>query len=111
MQLPFGLDVGSFLIGAGFVFVLAFVVFVVNVWWRDATSPFRPQVVAQTTKRTPSQVTLTGIGAFFQFAGAALLVSGVLLLVVFGASISDVRWLGLAGIVSVIIGSLIRLAV
>ncbi len=109
MRLPFGLDLGSFLAGVGFVLVLALIVFLVSIWWKDVTSPFRPQVVVQTTKKTPWQVVFGAFGALFQYVGFALIVAAVALLLVFGFSLTDVRFLGLAGIVILVLGSLMRL--
>ena len=111
MRLPFGLDLVSFLAGVGFVLALALLAFLINVWWKDVTSPFRPQVVAQTTKKTPWQVVIGGFGAVFQYVGAALFVAALALLLFFGFSFLEVRTLGLAGVVVLAVGSLMRVLV
>ncbi len=108
MQLPLGLDPISFLAGVAFMLVLALIAFVLNIWWRAATSPFRPQIVPQTTRRTPWQVVVGGIGAIFQYVGFALLVAATLLLVVFGFTLADIQTLGLVGLGTVLIGTLLR---
>ncbi len=109
MRLPFGLDLISFLAGAGFVIVLAFLVFLVNVWWTDVTSPFRPQAVVQTTKKTPWQVVTGAFGAILQYVGFALVVAAGALVLVFRFSLEEVRWLGLAGLVVIGIGAIMKL--
>lgn len=111
MQLPFGLDLVSFLAGMGLVLVIAFAAFLINVWWRDATSPFRPQIVVQTTKRTPWQVVVGAFGALFQYMGFALVAAAAALLLFFGFSFTDVRTLGLIGLIFVIIGTFMRIIV
>jgi hypothetical protein len=107
MRLPFGLDLTSFVAGALFVVLIGFLVFVVNVWWKDATAPFRPQVVPQTTKKTPWQVVVGGLGRFLQLVGVAMVVAAIALLL-FGFGLADVQVLPLVGGVAVIIGSLMR---
>jgi hypothetical protein len=108
MQLPFGLDPVSFIAGAVFVLVLAFFVFLLNVWWRTATSAFRPQIVAQTTRRTPWQVVVGALGAIVQYVGAALLTAAAVLVLLFGMSLADVATLGLVGLATLVIGTLLR---
>ncbi len=88
--------------------VLALIAFVLNIWWRAATSPFRPQIVPQTTKKTPWQVVVGGLGAIFQYVGVAVLVAVAALLVVFGFALADVRTLGMVGLGTVIVGTLMR---
>jgi hypothetical protein len=108
MQIPLGLDPISFFAGVAFMLVLSLIAFVLNIWWRAATSPFRPQIVPQTTRKTPWQVVVGGLGAIFQYVGFALLVASAVLLVVFGFTLEDVRTLGLVGLATVIIGTLLR---
>jgi hypothetical protein len=109
VQLPFGLDPGSFFAGAGFVLVLALFAFLVNVWWREATSPFRPQVLVQTTKKTPWQVVVGGLGAVLQYVGAALLVASAILILIFRFPPVEVRWLALAGLILIVLGAFFKL--
>lgn len=111
MQLPFGLDPASFCAGAGLVLVLALAAFVLNVWWRELTSPFRPQVLVQTTKRTPWQVVAGAMATVAQYLGLALAFAAVGLLLVFQFPFDDVKYLGLVGLILVAFGTLFKLIV
>jgi hypothetical protein len=109
MTLPFGLDPLSFGAGVVFMLVLALATFVVSVWWRDVTSPFRPQMVLQTTKKTPWQVVGGALASMAQYMGFAFIVASGLLLVLFGFPFVEVRLLLLAGVVLFALGSLLKL--
>jgi hypothetical protein len=109
MTLPFGLDPASFFAGAALVLVLAFATFLISVWWRDVTSPFRPQMVVQTTKKTPWQVVGGALASAAQYVGLALMVAAGVLVVFFGFSFQEVRLLGLAGLILLVLGSLFKL--
>ena len=111
MQLPFGLDPTSFCAGAGLVLVLALAAFLINVWWRDATSPFRPQVVVQMTKKTPWQVVAGAMASVGQYVGVALLVAALALVLIFQFPLDDVKFLALAGVILLAISSLFKLIV
>jgi hypothetical protein len=109
MTLPFGLDPVSFIAGFAFMLVLALATFIVSVWWRDVTSPFRPQMVLQTTKKTPWQVVGGAMASIAQYFGLAFIVASFLLLVLFGFSFVEVRLLMLAGAILLIFGTLFKL--
>lgn len=55
------LDRFSFLVGLVGGGLIGFVIFVIRIWWRGVTAPFRPQLVVQTTKQSPWQVLANSI--------------------------------------------------
>lgn len=54
----------SFIHGFATASGIGFIIFVIRIWLRSVTAPFRPQVVVHTTGQTPWQVLANSVVTF-----------------------------------------------
>jgi len=54
----------GFWLGVVTLAIVAFLAFMVRIWWGEVTAPFRPQTVTHMTGSTPAQVTRRSCTAF-----------------------------------------------
>jgi hypothetical protein len=108
MTQPFDVEWRSFLLGAAVIAIPAFVVFLVNWFGRAQASPFRPQSVVLTTKKTPMQVVMGCAGWTLMLAGLGLAIAVVIIILLFNAEWPEVAWLIAVAVVSFVAGVFAR---
>jgi nucleoside recognition membrane protein YjiH len=54
----------SFWVGFLTASIIGFFIFLVRIWWRGVTTPFRSQVVVHTTSKTPWQIVVESLETF-----------------------------------------------
>jgi uncharacterized membrane protein len=107
-MLPFDVDTRSFLLGIAVIAIPAFFVFLVN-WLNVKTpSPFKPQVVIQTTKKTPMQVVMGWAGSLLIIAGVGVLLAALFIVLFMNAEWTEVTWMLVVAAVSFLAGVVMR---
>lgn len=107
-MLPFDVHWPSFWFGFGLVVVLGFVVFLVNWFGQYLGTPFKPQMVVQTTKKTPWQVVMGCASSWLLIAGVGLLIAVGITVLFMNAQLPEVTWMIAIAVVSFIAGVLTR---
>ena len=108
MALPFDVEWRSFLLGVGVIAIPAFLVVLINWAGKAQSSPFRPQAIVLTTKKTPMQVVVGCAGSTMILAGLGLAIGVVIIILVFNAQWPEVTWLIAVALISFVAGVFAR---
>jgi hypothetical protein len=108
MTLPFDVEWRSFLLGMAVIAIPAFLVFLINWAAKGQGSPFKPQTVVMTTKKTPMQVVMGCAGSTMMLAGLGLAIAVIIIILAFNAALPEVAWLIVVALVSFIAGLFAR---
>jgi hypothetical protein len=108
MALPFEVDWRSFWLGVAVIAVPAFLAFVLSVWNKGVPSPFKPQAVVLTTKKTPWQVVMGWLGAGLVRLSIGFLLATLIIVLFFGGQWAELWWLLVGAAVSLLTGVLLR---
>lgn len=106
-MLPFDLHMPSFLFGVGVVVLFAFIVFLIN-WIGNQSSPFKPQTVIQTTKKTPWQVVMGCMSSVLMLGGLGVIIAVGVVVIWSGATLPEVGWMIGIAAVSFVTGLFVR---
>ncbi len=106
-MLPFDLHWPSFAFGFGLVVFLALIVFLIN-WIGNQSSPFKPQTVIQTTKKTPWQVLMGCASSVLMLGGLGVMIAVGVVMIGAGATLPEVGWMIGVAAVSFVTGLFVR---
>lgn len=106
-MLPFNPHWPSFALGlavAAFLGIIAYLV----VWIGNPPSPFKPQTVIQTTKKTPWQVLMGCASSVLMLSGLGVILAAGVVMIGAGATLPDVGWMIGVAAVSFVTGLFVR---
>jgi hypothetical protein len=108
MALPFDVDWRSFWLGFAVVAVPAFLLFVFGIWSKPVPSPFKPQTVLLTTKKTPWQVVMGWLGSVLIMVAVGIALAAVVIVLFLGGELAEMWWLIVVAAVCLLTGVLLR---